>query len=52
MRPKEAFCWSVKFSVVAARVAAVAAAAVKTAQLPKIAIVVETFLEYFSSLGI
>lgn len=51
MRPKEAFCWSVKFSVVvAARVAAVAAAAVITAQLPNTAIVVETFLERSSSL--
>ena len=45
MRPKEAFCWSIKFSVVAARVAAViAAAAVITAQLPNTTIVVETFL--------
>lgn len=47
MRPKEAFCWSIKFSVVAARVAAVATAAVITAQLPNTAIVVETFLEFF-----
>lgn len=50
--PKEAFCWSVEFSVVAARVAAVAAAAVITAQLPNTAIVVETFLEFSSFLGI
>lgn len=39
MRLKEAICGSVKFSVVAARVAAVAAAAVITAQLPNTAIV-------------
>lgn len=50
MRPKEAICWSIKFSVVAARVAAVAAAAVITAQLPNTAIVVETFLEHSSPL--
>jgi len=38
MRLKEAICGSVKFSVVAARVAAVAAAAVITAQFPNTAI--------------